>query len=224
MRVLVAEDEPRLGAFLEEALGEAGWEVERCDTGPGALSAARAGTHDVLLLDWVLPGLTGPEVVRQLRDDGSSLPVLLLTARGDVRDKVEGLDAGADDHLAKPFDLDELLARLRALRRRHVGHVAVHRAGDLAVDATARTVRRGDQEVALSPREFEILLLLARNAGRVVSRLEILERVWGGEVDLRSNAIDVHVAALRAKLDRPFARHAISTCRGAGFRLEADGG
>jgi len=221
VRVLIAEDDPRLGAFLEEALGEAGCSTDLCDTGPGALAAALAGGHDVFLLDWMLPGLTGPEIIVALRAASCDVPVLLLTARGDVADRVVGLDAGADDYLPKPFDLVELLARLRALHRRGAGGTAVLRIGDLEIDPAGRNVAREGVPIRLSAREFDILLLLARRAGRVVDRYTILDDVWGGDTDLRSNAIDVHVASLRAKIDRPFAQPMIATSRGAGYRLDA---
>lgn len=223
MRVLIAEDEPRLAAFLEEALLEAGWVTELCATGAAALAAAADGGHDVLVLDWMLPGLTGPEVVAALRSQGRDVPVLLLTARGDIGDRVAGLDAGADDYLAKPFDLQELLARIRALHRRGSGAAVVHHAGDLTVDAAARSVTRAGSKVGLTAREFDILLLLIQRAGRVVTRYTILDQVWDGDTDLRSNVIDVHIASLRAKVDRPFARQTIVTLRGAGYRLDPDG-
>jgi DNA-binding response OmpR family regulator len=185
----------------------------------------------VLLLDWMLPGQDGVTVARRLRDAGVRTPILMLTARGQVTDRITGLDAGADDYLAKPFDLDELLARLRALRRRTAydsGEDDVvtvpDPAGDLVVDPVARRVRRGDVEIELSAREFDILHLLVSRAGRVVSRFTILDEVWDGETDLRSNVIDVHLAAIRAKIDRPFGTSTITTLRGAGYRVDpADG-
>ncbi len=142
-----------------------------------------------------------------------------------LRDRVEGLDAGADDYLAKPFELDELLARLRALHRRgNPGLAVAHRAGDLFVDPVARRVERGGRQVELSAREFDVLLVLIQRAGQVVSRYTILDEVWDGDTDLRSNVIDVHVATLRAKIDKPFGRSAIETVRGAGYRLDPKGG
>ena len=221
VRVLIAEDDQRLGAFLEEALAEAGWETDLCDTGPTALATALAGGYDVALLDWGLPGMTGPQIVTALRAAGVEVPVLLLTARGEVGDRVQGLDAGADDYLSKPFDLDELLARLRALlRRRTGGGTTAITVGDLRVDPAARRATRDGLDVRLSPREFDILVLLARSAGRVVDRYTILDEVWDDQTDLRSNSIDVHVASLRAKLDRPFDHPMITTVRAAGYRLD----
>ena len=225
MRVLIAEDEQRLAVLLADAITENGWEATVCTTGVAALNAARTGDFDVLLLDWMLPLLEGPAVIAALRYDGHRIPVLLLTARGDVRDRVDGLDAGADDYLAKPFDLDELLARLRALHRRGTPGLAVaQRAGDLVVDPVARRVERAGTEIELSAREFDILLLLVQRAGQVVSRFSILDTVWDGDTDLRSNVIDVHVATLRAKIDKPFGRAAIQTIRGAGYRVDPTGG
>jgi two-component system OmpR family response regulator len=223
VRVLVAEDDLRLSALLEQSLAEAGWQVEVVHDGRSAYGRALPDglPYDVLLLDWMLPGLDGVTVCRRLRDLGVTTPVLMLTARGAVADRIEGLDAGADDYLPKPFDLDELLARLRALHRRSSYDLAdVVVVDDLVVDAAARRVTRGGTEIDLSTREFDILYLLAVNAGRVVSRYTILDEVWDGETDLRSNVIDVHLASIRSKIDRPFGTSTITTVRGAGYRLE----
>ena len=225
MRVLIAEDEPRLAALLAEAINDNGWEATVRTNGATALTAARTGEFDVLLLDWMLPLLEGPAVIAALRADGHRIPVLLLTARATVRDRVDGLDAGADDYLAKPFDLEELLARLRALHRRgNPGLSVAQRAGDLFVDPVARRVERAGTEIELSAREFDILLLLVQRAGEVVSRYTILDEVWDGDTDLRSNVIDVHIATLRAKVDKPFGRAAIQTIRGTGYRVDPAGG
>lgn len=222
MRVLLAEDDPRLAAVLVQGLAEAGWQVEAVADGMAAYSRAldRDGP-DVLLLDRMLPGMDGLTVCRRLRAAGVTTPVLVLTARGEVSDRIQGLDAGADDYLPKPFDLDELFARLRALRRRasYDEHEVVT-VGDLVVDAAARRVRRGGVPVELSAREFDILWLLASRAGTVVSRFTILDEVWDGETDLRSNVIDVHLAAIRGKVDKPFGTRTITTVRGSGYRLE----
>ena len=223
MRVLLAEDDARLAALLEQSLSEAGWEVEVVHDGRSAYGRALPGglPYDVLLLDWMLPELDGVTVCRRLRDLGVTTPVLMLTARGQVRDRIEGLDAGADDYLPKPFDLDELLARLRALHRRSsFAESDVVEVGDLVVDAGSRLVRRGETPIELSTREFDILHLLAVNAGRVVSRYTILDEVWDGETDIRSNVIDVYLANIRSKIDKPFGTSTITTVRGAGYRLE----
>ena len=222
MRLLLAEDDPRLAAILVQGLGEAGWEVEAVADGMAAYSRALdRDAPDVLLLDRMLPGMDGLTVCRRLREAGVTTPVLVLTARGEVRDRIQGLDAGADDYLPKPFDLDELLARLRALRRRAAyDDQQVVTVGDLVVDGSARRVRRGGADVELSTREFDILWLLASRAGSVVSRFTILDEVWDGETDLRSNVIDVHLAAIRGKVDKPFGTSTITTVRGAGYRLD----
>ncbi|HET7196540.1 MAG TPA: response regulator transcription factor [Nocardioides sp.] len=225
MKVLVAEDDERLASLLEQALGEAGWDVETVGDGRSAYGRALPGgvPYDVLLLDRMLPGLDGTTVCRRLRELGVSTPVLMLTARSAVRDRIEGLDAGADDYLPKPFDVEELLARLRALRRRaYADPVGVVEVGGLVVDPAARRVTRDGSVIELSAREFDILHLLVSRAGSVVSRFTILDEVWDGETDLRSNVIDVHLAAIRAKIDRPFGTQTITTLRGAGYRVERD--
>ncbi|MEQ7847565.1 response regulator transcription factor [Nocardioides kribbensis] len=222
MRILVAEDDLRLAALLGQSLTEAGWSVETVHDGRSALGRAMPGSaHDVLLLDWMLPGLDGLTVCRRLRALGQTTPVLVLTARGQVRDRIEGLDAGADDYLAKPFDLDELLARLRALHRRAAyGDASVAEVDGLVVDPAARRVTRDGVEVELTAREFDILHLLVARAGQVVTRYTILDEVWDGETDLRSNVIDVYLASIRSKIDRPFGTRTITTLRGAGYRVD----
>jgi len=222
VRVLVAEDEPRLASLLDQSLTEAGWEVDVVGDGRAAYSAALGETaYDVLLLDWMLPGLEGVTVCRKLREAGVRTPALMLTARTTVPDRVAGLEAGADDYLVKPFDLDELIARLRALHRRAVGDDELPlRVGDLVLDPASRRTMRGEVEIELSAREFDILRLLMERAGRLVTRFTILDEVWDGETDLRSNVIDVHVAGLRAKIDRPFGTSTITTLRGAGYRID----
>ena len=228
MRVLIAEDDKRLATLLSQSATEAGWDVEVQHDGLEALKAAApggpSGEFEVILLDWMLPGMDGITVCRRLRSLGSRTPVLMLTARGAVRDRIAGLDAGADDYLGKPFDLDELLARLRALHRRSIGDVDDQPllVGGLTVEPLSRRVYRDGQEIGLSSREFDILHLLVARAGQVVSRYRILDDVWDGETDIRSNVIDVHIAALRAKIDRPFGTHTITTVRNAGYRVDTE--
>ena len=222
MRVLVIEDDEGLADVLARGLADGGHDVDVRRTGPDGLDAALAGGYDALVLDWMLPGRDGPSVCRELRVRGDRTPVLMLTARQAVADRVGGLDAGADDYLTKPFSLDELLARLRVFARR-VEHRERVMVGDIVIDHERRTVARADTPVDLTAREFDLIALLAERAGRVVTRVQILDGVWDGETDLRSNAIDVHVAKLRAKLDRPFGRSSIETVRGIGFRLADDG-
>ncbi len=229
MRALVAEDDVRLADLLDQSLSEAGWDVHVEHDGQRAFDAALAAGvspalgagYDVLLLDWGLPSIDGLTICSRLRSLGVLTPVLMLTARGATPDKVAGLDAGADDYLAKPFELDELLARLRALHRRsqpEVDHAL--KVGDLVLEREERRVSRAGTPIDLSVREFEILRLLMERAGRVVTRYTILDEVWDGETDLRSNVIDVHVGSLRAKIDRPFGTTTITTLRGAGYRVE----
>lgn len=227
VRVLIAEDEVRLADLLEQSLAEAGWQVQVRHDGQGALDAAIPGgpdgEFDVLLLDWMLPRLDGRAVCRRLRELGVNTPVLMLTARTSVPDRVAGLDGGADDYLSKPFDLDELLARLRALYRRGTAtNEAPLQVDGLVLDPVTRRTTRAGTEIELSAREFDILQLLMSRVGQSVTRLAILDEVWDGETDLRSNVIDVHIASLRHKIDRPFGTETITTLRSVGYRL--DGG
>ena len=221
-RILVAEDDPRLRDLLEDVLTEAGWEVTAVGDGRQAhLLAMNGRDHDLLLLDVGLPGMDGLTLCGRLRDDGVNTPVLMLTAKGQTVDRIIGLDAGADDYLPKPFDLDELLARLRALRRREELHTAQPlEVGDLRVEPAGRRVARGGTSIELTAREFDVLHLLAKRAGQVVTRFDILDTVWDGETDLHSNVIDVHLASIRAKVDKPFGTVSITTVRGVGYRLE----
>ncbi len=222
VRILVAEDDVRLAALLEESLLESGWDVEVVHDGRSAHRRLLSESDfDVALVDWMLPTLDGVSVARSLRDLGVGVPILMLTARGEVRDRIVGLDAGADDYLTKPFDLDELLARLRALYRRSTfGSTAPVRIGELSIDPVARRILKRGSEVVLSAREFDILYLLASHAGQVITRLTILDEIWDGDTDLRSNVIDVHLGAIRAKIDKPFGTETITTARGVGYRFE----
>jgi len=223
VRILVVDDEGHLAALVQRGLQEAGHSADVRLDGPSALMAVREGEYDAMVLDWMLPGMDGTEVLAALRAAGERIPVLMLTARQALPDRIAGLDAGADDYLAKPFSFDELLARLRALVRRAApDEPASVEVGDLRLDLERRLVTRAGQPIALTAREFDVLALLARRAGRCVTRLQILDEVWDGETDLRSNVIDVYVANLRAKVDRPFGRATIRTLRGAGYQL--DGG
>src|SRR4051794_15351321 len=223
MRVLLVEDDDRLADVLVRGLTDAGHEVTLRRTGPEGLDAALTEPGDVVILDWMLPVQDGPSVCRELRARGNHTPVLMLTARHSVTDRVGGLDAGADDYLTKPFSFDELLARLRVVARRH-GHREKLRIDDLVIDRDGREVSRGGVPIELTARELDLLTALADRAGRIVTRVQILDEVWDGEPDLRSNAIDVHVAKLRAKIDRPFGRETIETVRGIGFRLRTGAG
>ena len=221
MRVLVIEDDERLADVLARGLADAGHEPAVRANGTDGLAAALSDEYDALVLDWMLPGLDGPAVCRALRAAGRQTPVLMLTARQSVPYRINGLDAGADDYLTKPFSFDELLARLRVFARR-TGHDEQLVVGDLVIDRDRRVVQRAGTAIELTAREFDLLAALAERAGRVVTRTAILDAVWDGEEDLRSNAIDVHIGRLRAKVDRPFGRDTIQTVRGIGFRLADD--
>jgi two-component system OmpR family response regulator len=225
MRVLIVEDELKMAGLLRRGLREDGMAADVAARGEDALWMAGATDYDAIVLDVMLPGLDGFEVCRRLRADGVRAPVLMLTARDAVDDRVRGLDTGADDYLTKPFSFAELAARLRALARRGpVERPPVLRAGDLTLDPAARRVVRGDVDIALSVREFALLETLMRHPGQVLDRLQLLDHVWDGEYENRSNVIDVYIRYLREKVDRPFGVESIETVRGAGYRLRADGG
>jgi two-component system OmpR family response regulator len=225
VRVLIVEDEVKLAALIRRGLREEGMLADVAVKGEDALWMAGATQYDAIVLDVMLPGLDGFEVCRRLRDDGVWSPVLMLTARDAVEDRVAGLDGGADDYLVKPFVFAELVARLRALGRRGpVERPAVLEAGDLRLDPAARSVQRGDAEIALSAKEYALLETFLRRPGQVLDRFQLLEHAWDGEYENRSNVVDVYVRYLREKVDRPFGVESIETVRGAGYRLRADGG
>jgi two-component system OmpR family response regulator len=224
MRILVVEDELKMASLLRRGLLEEGHAVDVSRTGDEALARARATHYDAVVLDLMLPGLDGVEVCRRLRAADVWSPVLMLTARDGVDDRIAGLDAGADDYLAKPFSFAELLARLRALVRRGAAErPTVLTVGDLRLDPATRQVWRGEHEVELSPKEFALLETFMRRAGRVLSRFQLLEHAWDYGYEQRSNVIDVYVRYLREKVDRPFGRDSIETVRGVGYRLRRDG-
>jgi heavy metal response regulator len=219
MRALVVEDEPRVRSFLERGLREAAFAVDACGRGDDALRLALAHAHDVILLDLSLPGGSGLDVLAALRRAGRTTPVLVLTARDGVEDRVRGLDAGADDYLTKPFAFAELLARVRALLRRGTAATSTMEVADLRIDLLARRVWRGEQAIELTPREFALLEYLARHAGQVVTRTAIAEHVWDMNFDSFSNVIDVYIRYLRRKVDEPFTTKLIHTRRGVGYVL-----
>jgi len=223
VRILVVEDEVKLAALLRRGLTEDAHAVDVAATGEDALTRAAATDYDAIVLDLMLPGIDGFEVCRRLRADSVWSPVLMLTARDALEDRIGGLDAGADDYLTKPFAFAELLARLRALARRAAPErPAVISVGDLTLDPATHSVRRGDTEVDLSPKEFALLETFMRRPNRVLSRFELLEHAWDYDYENRSNVIDVYVRYLRVKIDRPFGRASLETVRGAGYRLRAD--
>ena len=225
MRILVVEDDPVLRDGLSRSLRNAGYAVDIAEDGKLADDLLSVHAFDLVMLDLGLPGLDGLEVLRRLRRRASSAPVLILTARDAVEDRIAGLDAGADDYLTKPFSVAELRARIRALVRRGAAErPAVIEVGDLRLDPATRQVWRGAEEARLSAKEYALLELFMRRPGEVVSRLELLEHAWDIGYENRSNVITVYVRYLREKIDRPFGRHAIETVQGAGYRLRADGG
>ena len=221
MRLLVVEDDLRLSDVLVRGLREAGYAVDAVDDGKSALYQVAINSYDGVVLDVMIPGIDGFEVCRRIRLDHSAVPVLMLTARDAVDDRIHGLDSGADDYLTKPFDFGELLARVRALLRRTPVVVApTLRVGDLEIDTASHRVHRADEEVALTSKEYALLEYLARNAGRVITRDEIAEHVWDEHFDRFSNLIEVYVNRLRRKIDRT-EPHLIVTRRNEGYMLRS---
>jgi two-component system, OmpR family, response regulator len=225
MRVLVIEDEPKMAALVARGLREEGHAADVASRGEDGLWMANSAPYDAIVLDVMLPGLDGFATCRRLREQGTWAPVLMLTARDAITDRVAGLDAGADDYLVKPFSFSELLARLRALVRRAPGERPTQlEAGDLRLDPASRRVWRGETELELSAKEFALLELMLRRRGQALSRAQLLEGAWDLGFESRSNLVDVYVRYLRDKIDRPFGRRSIETVRGVGYRLRADGG
>ncbi|MCS6557870.1 response regulator transcription factor [Curtobacterium flaccumfaciens] len=225
MRVLVVDDEVRLADGVRRGLEAEGWAVDVANDGVDGLWHAREFRYDAIVLDLMMPGLSGWAVCARLRADGDWTPVLMLTAKDGEWDQVEALDAGADDYVTKPFSHPVLVARLRALVRRGARErPTVLTLGDLVVDPAARTVARGETPVELTSREFAVLEYLARHPGQVRSKRDVIENVWDVDFEGDPNIVEVYVGHLRRKLDRPFGRAAIETVRGAGYRLAADGG
>lgn len=225
MRVLVVDDEVRLADGVRRGLEAEGWAVDVAHDGVDGLWHAREFSYDAIVLDLMMPGLSGWAVCAQLRSDGDWTPVLMLTAKDGEWDQVEALDAGADDYVTKPFSHPVLVARLRALVRRGARErPAVLTVGDLVVDPAARTVARGGVPVELTSREFAVLEFLARRAGEVCSKRAVIENVWDVDFDGDPNIVEVYVGHLRRKVDRPFGRTSLETVRGAGYRLAVDGG
>lgn len=225
MRVLIVEDDAKLGSLLQRGLQQAGFITDLAANATDGLWRARELTPDVVVLDVGLPDGDGFEVCRQLRAGEIWVPVLMLTAYDDVRDRVRGLDVGADDYVLKPFDFDELSARLRALLRRGATpRPSVLEVGDLVLDPASQQVRRGQRPVSLTAREYGLLEFLMRHAGRTVSRAEIAHHVWDEAYAGDLHVVSVYIAYLRDKIDRPFGRRSLVTVRGAGYRLHDDAG
>jgi DNA-binding response OmpR family regulator len=226
MRILVVEDEERLARLISRVLGEEGYRAETVGDGRSALARALAEPFDVLVVDWMLPDLDGIQVIRRLRAAEVSVPVLMLTARGQVEDRVEGLDAGADDYLSKPFAFPELLARIRALSRwprednKRAAEASVLAAGDVSLDPVRHVVWRDGEQVDLSAREFALLATLIRRPGQVFTRSVLLDTVWGGSDEVYTNVVDLYISYLRKKLDRKGEPSRIRTVRGVGYTLD----
>lgn len=224
MHILVIEDDEKAASYMIKGLAESGYVVDHANNGRDGLFLATSGNFDALVIDRMLPGLDGISVIQALRAAKITTPVLILSALGQVDDRVSGLRAGADDYLTKPFAFSELLARLEALlRRRSEQKAETHlNVGDLEMDLLARTVKRAGKAVDLQPREFRLLEYLMRHAGQVVTRTMLLESVWDYHFDPQTNVIDVHVSRLRQKIDKGFDKPLLHTIRGAGYSLRAD--
>lgn len=220
MKLLVVEDDSRIADFLRRGLSEAGFEVETAATGEAGLAAVENGAHNALIVDLMLPGMDGLELIERCREQGLVAPVLILSARRSIDDRVEGLRRGGDDYLVKPFAFVELLARVHALLRRAPTQTTESTrivVADLEIDLLRRQARRGERTLELSPREFDLLEYLCRNAGRVMTRTMVLDRVWGTRFDPQTNVVDVYVHRLRSKVDGAGERPLIHTVRGVGY-------
>jgi two-component system OmpR family response regulator len=222
LRLLLIEDDQETSTFVAQALEGRGYEVELAFNGADGLVMAEADDYDALVVDRMLPGIDGLTLVQLLRAHGKRVPVLLLTTMSGLNDRVEGLDGGADDYLAKPFATAELVARVNAIVRRATGELTRLVVGDLELDPLNRVVQRGGRAVDLQPQEFRLLAYLVRNAGRVVTRAMLLENVWDLQFDPRTNIVETHMSRLRGKVDRGFPTELIHTVRGAGYMLRAD--
>ena len=221
MRILVVEDERKIATFIQKGLKESGFVVDIVHRGDEALEIIEENHFDGVVLDIMLPGRDGLSVLRILRQRSNAVPVIILTARGEVSEKVEGLDLGADDYLAKPFSIDELTARVRALTRRNTGENLVrYRVADLTLDLATRIVRRGNRRIDLTTREFSLLECLMRAPGRVFTRTKLCERVWEYHFDPESNLVDVYIQRLRRKIDDGETTKLIQTVRGTGYKIE----
>ena len=224
MKILLIEDDRETAGFIRERLQGQGHAVDQSDNGHTGLSLAGRNSYDVLVIDRMLPGVDGLSIVRTVRSAGIKAPVLMLTTLAGVDDRVEGLEAGADDYLVKPFAFSELMARINALARRpHLRDAeTVLRVGDLEMELVTRKVTRAGDVIELQPREFRLLEVLMRNKGRVLTRTMLLERVWSFHFEPRTSVVETHISRLRNKIDRPFGRETLQTIRGAGYRLTDD--
>lgn len=220
-RILLVEDDRRIASFIRQGLLEAGYEVNVAEEGAEGLRLASEAAHDLIILDLMLPKMDGMEILQRLREQGIQTPVLILSAKRSVSDKVDGLRAGGDDYLVKPFAFAELLARMESLLRRSQGsnELIMIKVMDLTIDLLGRSVHRGDEEIKLQPQEFSLLEYLARNSGRVIARSEILKNVWGYDFDPSTKIVEVHISNLRDKIERPDRPKILKTVRGAGYIL-----
>jgi len=224
MRMLLVEDEKNVAAFIKKGLEEEFYAVDVAEDGAEGFLMATSNEYDLMILDIMLPGINGIELCKRLREKGLKAPILMLTAIDSVNSKVEGLESGADDYLTKPFAFSELLARIKALLRRTSDSVSELSLEDLRMDLLSRRVFREDKEVVLTPKEFSLLEYLLRNKGRVLSRTQIIENIWGYTFDPNSNVVDVHVKFLREKIDAGIDKKLIHTVRGAGYILKTGNG
>lgn len=222
MRILIVEDEQNVAAFIKKGLREEFYTVDIAEDGNLGLSMATNNVYDLIILDIMLPGIDGLKLCRLLREKGIKTPILMLTALDSVDNKVVGLESGADDYLSKPFAFSELLARVRALMRRTADIVSEFSIADLRMDLLSRRVFRGATEINLSPKEFSIFEYLLRNKGRVLSRTQIIENVWGYNYDPNTNIVDVHIKYLREKIDKDFSKKLIHTIRGTGYTVKEE--
>jgi len=225
MRILLVEDQEKIAAFVRKALVEQGFGVDAIDDGDEAYILATTQSYDAIVLDIMLPGRDGLSILRNLRDQGNTVPVILLTARSELGERLEGLNLGADDYVTKPFHVEELIARIHAVVRRGSGQqLSVLQAGELVLNVLTREAKLGETDVALTAREFSLLEYLMRSPGRVFPRTEILEHVWGYDFDPSSNLVDVYIQRLREKIDPDRSRNFIETIRGVGYRFRDQAG
>jgi len=222
MKLLLVEDEAKIRSFVEKGLKAEGFTIDSADNGGDALALALHTPFDAIVLDIMIPGLDGISLLKELRKARNNTPVILATARGSLEDRLVGLNIGADDYLPKPFHVDELIARLRAIvRRTHGGNLNLMRHGDLVINVATREVKRGEEEIELTPREFNLLELLMRSPGRVYTRTQIIEQVWNYDFDPNTNLVDVYIKRLRRKVDKG-EQSLIETLRGVGYRIRKE--
>jgi len=224
MRLLIIEDEPGITGFLKEGLEEEYFAVDVASDGRTGLDLAMTNEYDLLLVDWMIPGISGIEVCRRLRKEGNDVPIIFLTAKDTIEDVVFGLDAGANDYIRKPFEFEELLARIRVQLRRRGSESSKLSTGELTVDPASHQARCGSTDLALTPKEFALLEFLLRNKGRVCTRSRIIEHVWDMHFDSDTSVIDVYINFLRKKLDAAGCRDLIQTIRGVGYIIREEGG